>query len=36
MAEITEGIIVVDEGKDAEIMDGSSCCWTALVFVYYL
>lgn len=36
MAEITEGVIIVDEGKDAVTTDGSSCCWTAFVFVYYL
>jgi len=36
MAEITEGVIIIDEGKDAETADGSSCCWTAYVFVYII
>ena len=36
MAEITEGVIIIDEGKDAESTEGSSCCYTAFMFVYYL
>jgi len=32
MAEVTEGLVVIDEGKDTESTDAVSCCWTTLVW----
>ncbi|HBG04193.1 MAG: geopeptide [Geobacteraceae bacterium GWC2_58_44] len=29
MAEIIEGLVVIDEGKDTESTEEVSCCWSA-------
>ena len=29
MAEIIEGLVVIDEGSDPELNKGLWCCWTA-------
>lgn len=35
MAEVTEGLVVIDEGKVAESTDGGSCCLTVIITFFY-
>ena len=34
MAEIIEGLIVIDEGTDPETSDSFFCCWTAIMIIH--
>ena len=34
MSEVTEGLVIIDEGSDPELtVDGFVCCWTMFVFI---
>lgn len=34
MAEVTEGLVVIDEGKDLEIAQEELCCWQIYLYLY--
>jgi hypothetical protein len=33
MAEITEGVLVIDEGNDSDSSEDFGCCWTIQMYV---
>jgi putative radical SAM-modified peptide len=34
MAEVIEGLVVIDEGSDPEMNESLACCWTSFVYYY--